>query len=218
VPLMIDAKKPVLAAHWDADLYPRDSRPIIEELVLHTLRHGSVLIKEVDLLLNPTIREQLGEKGIQTQFRSLLETGRIKVLLPPLKSTQFDLDPTQYPLTAVARERHNKRPHKFRKWQFTRPYQRFCAALDPIIASNNAFKFRADYPPENDFAANLHRVLAERSWRKREDFKGIDRMVDRYAAYCLNLRKHSKTYGIRTRPSRLRRRSFIARWRINAYG
>jgi len=186
VALTIDARKPVLAAHWDADLYPRDSRPITQELVLHILRHGNVLIKDVDLLLNPAIRTELSEKGIRTQFRSLLETGRIKVLLPPLKSTKFDLDPTRYPLTAMARERHNKRPHKFRIWQFREPYQRFCAILDPIIANTNAIKFRADYPLGNDFAATLYRVLTEQSWRARREFKGIDRMVDRYAEYCLN--------------------------------
>ena len=180
------ATKPLFTAHWDADLYPPDSRPIVEELVLHILLHGEVLIKDVDLLLNPTIRGALSERGVRTRFKSLLETGRVKVLLPPRETTRFDVDPTEHPLTAVAEERHNKRPHKFRMWRFTEPYRRYCAELDPILRETRAVRFRAAYPKTNDFAATLYRILDDQSWRRREEFRGIEKMVDRFAEYCLD--------------------------------
>jgi len=177
--------KPVLAAHWDADLYPRNARPITEELVLHILQHGEVLIKDVDLLLNPTIRAALTEQGVRTQFRSLLETGSVKVLLPP-RSTPFDIDPTEHPLTAMAQERHNKRPHKFRIWRFTEPYRRYCRKIDPILRDTSAIRFRAEYPTTNTFASTLHKILNEESWRQRDEFNGIDKLADRFKGYCEN--------------------------------
>jgi hypothetical protein len=175
--------KPVLTAHWDADLYPSNARPITEELVLHILQHGEVLIKDVDLLHNPTIRTALAEQGVRTQFRSLLETGRIKVLLPP-RSTPFNIDPTEHPLTAMAQERDNKRPHKFRIWRFTEPYRRYCKKIDPILRETGAIRFRAEYPTTNTFASTLHKTLNEESWRHRDEFRGIDKFADRFKGYC----------------------------------
>src|SRR5205085_2418818 len=80
--------------------------------------------------------------AIMRQFDSLLHTGRIKILLPPLSSTNFDIDPNDHPMTAVALERErSKRPLKTRLWKMTRADQHFCADLDTMIKSAARFNF-----------------------------------------------------------------------------
>src|ERR1039458_3843731 len=64
---------PVLLTHWDPDMYSSDALPLIPELVIQILVHGEVWLKEVDLFLNESIREQLGREEQFEQFSSLVE-------------------------------------------------------------------------------------------------------------------------------------------------
>src|SRR2546430_1306420 len=112
------AGRPIVLTHWDPDLYPYRSQALspIQELIVHVLAFGEVRIKDVDLFLNPRIRACFREDSMRAQFASLLGTGRVRVLVPP-RSTQFDIDPTTNPLTAVALERvRNQRPFKDEPW------------------------------------------------------------------------------------------------------
>lgn len=176
-----------MITHWDPDLYPTRPIPPIQELVVQVLTNR-VLLKEVDLLLNPTLRSALKDAAIMRQFDSLLHTGRIKILLPPPATTTFDIDPNEQPMTAVALERErSKRPFKTKPWKMTRADQHFCADLDKVITSARAIQFRKDYPHENQFARTLASVLSnpDRLWRRRPEFRGIDdKMADKFVAYC----------------------------------
>lgn len=186
--------KPILITHWDPDLYPARPAPGIQELVLYGLlsgvlrRESKVLIKEVDLLLNPKIRAAFEDDAVVGQFDSLLHTGRFKVLLPPLSTDFGDVDPSVQPMTAVARERdRKKRPYKTRIRKLTRADEVYCAKLDRILVGARAIQFRKDFPAENTFARVLCAVLSspDQGWRKRPQFCGITpRMADTFVTYC----------------------------------
>jgi len=176
------AMRPILFTHWDPDVYPARSLtlPPVQELLLHILAYGEVRIKDVDLFLNPAIRSYFSDESTREQFASLLETGRLQVLVPP-KSTVFDIDPLERPLTAVALERlRNNRPFKDQIWKFTPETKRYCQQLDDIIArahaSVNVIRFRSEFPAtENTFAKKFAGILSGRdgNWRKRPQFSGI---------------------------------------------
>ena len=186
--------KPIMITHWDPDVYPVKPAPGIQELVLYGLlsgvlrQNGPVLIKEVDLLLNPRIRAAFEDDAVVGQFDSLLNTGRFKVLLPPLSTDFGDVDPNLQPMTAVARERdRKKRPYKTRIRKLTRADEAFCARLDRILVNAKAIQFRRDFPAENTFASVIAGVLSspDRGWRKRPQFCGITaEIADRFVAYC----------------------------------
>lgn len=46
---------PLLLNHWDPGMYPSDPHPLIEELVIHLLAYGHVMLKDVDLFMNEEI-------------------------------------------------------------------------------------------------------------------------------------------------------------------
>ena len=188
------SSKPIMITHWDPDLYPAKPAPGIQELAVYGLISGvlrqdsKVLLKEVDLLLNPKIRAAFEDDAIVGQFVSLLETRRFKVLLPP-RSTDFgDIDPTVQPMTAVARERDRKRrPYKSTIRKLTRADEVYCAKLDKILVNAEAIQFRNDFPAENTFSGVLAAVLSspDRSWLGRPQFCGITpQMADAFAIYC----------------------------------
>lgn len=186
--------KPILITHWDPDVYPAKPAPGIQELVVYGLlgavlrRDSKVLIKEVDLLLNPKVRAAFEDDAVVGQFDSLLHTGRFKVLLPP-RSTDFgDIDPNVQPMTAVARERDRKhRPYKTMIRKLTRADEAYCSKLDKILVSARAIQFRKDFPAENTFARLLAAVLSSpnRAWMSRPQFCGITaEMAKTFVTYC----------------------------------
>jgi hypothetical protein len=187
MPTQLSSSQPLMVTHWDPDLYSARSIPPIQELVVQILTN-QVLLKEVDLLLNPKLRAAFRDLAIVRQFDSLLHTGRIKILLPPLSTTNFDIDPNDHPLTAVALERErNKRPFKTKIWKMTRADKRFCADFDGMIKSAGAVQFRKDFPVENTFAKTLAAVLLnpDKLWRRRPEFSGInDDMARTFLRYC----------------------------------
>src|SRR5258708_23552158 len=136
-------------------------------------RDSKVLIKEVDLLLNPKIRAAFKDEAVVDQFDGLLQTGRFKVLLPPLSTDFGDIDPYVQPMTAVARERERKkRPYKTKVRKLTRADEVYCAKLDRILVRARATQFRKSFPAENTFARVLAAVLSspDHGWRRRPQF------------------------------------------------
>jgi hypothetical protein len=193
---------PLLLTHWDPDLYPNRPIPLLQELVVHILTHGEVWLKEVDLFLNPRIRAELSKRENRDTFRSLVDTGRLQILIPD--STIYlgdDLDPQHQPLLATATERHrSKRPLKSEPWELTDDIKQFCRRMDAILglsARQDRYS-RAEpicrprvTPPsgENQFAAKLYDVLTQkdRNWETRDPFKGITpQMADKFALYTQN--------------------------------
>src|SRR5260370_13440275 len=123
----------VVLTHWDPDLYPARPLPLIHELVVHILTHGEVLLKDIDLFLTTKIRDALSDEATLRQFASLLHTGRVKILLPPPESTKFDIDPKEHPISAVALERHERRPFKGHVCRMTRSAERYRTTLHMFI-------------------------------------------------------------------------------------
>ncbi len=186
--------KPIMITHWDPDVYPTKPAPGIQELVIYALisrvlrQDSKVLIKEVDLLLNPKIRAAFKDDAVVDQFDGLLQTGRFKVLLPPLSTDFGDVDPYVQPMTAVARERDRKRrPYKTKVRKLTRADEIYCAKLDRIFVRAHATQFRKDFPAENTFASVLAAVLSspDHGWRSRPQFTGITpQMAEAFVSYC----------------------------------
>lgn len=190
---------PLLLTHWDPDLYPKHPIPLLQELVVHILTHGEVLLKEVDLFLNPRIRSELSKRANRDAFQSLIDTERVQILIPD--STIFlgdDLHPQHQPLLATAKERHrSKRPLKSEPWKLTEDVERYCRQMDLILGlSGRQDRYlRAEpicrprvTPPsgENQFAAKLYDVLTQedRNWETRGPFQGItSQMADQFALY-----------------------------------
>lgn len=193
---------PLLLTHLDPSLYPVHPLPLLHELVIHILAHGEVWLKEVDLFLNPRIRAQLSKPANLRIFAGLVDTGRVKILIPD-RATPLDLDPQDHPLLATAMARDNKKPLKSEPWVLTEETKRFCARLDSILG----YAARHDRNPgalpicqprvtppsdENEFATKLYAVLtqANTNWRKRGPFGGIsDEMAIEFAEFCLNYDK-----------------------------
>ena len=73
------ATPPLLLTHWDPDLYPGRSIPLLPELIVHILAYGEVWVKEVDLFFSPQIRTYLSNAANLSAFTSLVDTGRIKI-------------------------------------------------------------------------------------------------------------------------------------------
>src|SRR5579872_73712 len=188
--------KPMMITHWDPDLYPSKPAPGIQELVLFGLlsgalrRNSPVLLKEVDLLLNPQIRMAFKDDGVLGQFDSLLSTQRFKVLLPPRNTDFGDFDPSVQPMTAVAHERdRKKRPYKTTFRRLSSADKAYCARLDKILVSANAIEFRKEFPAENNFARRLTSILSspKRSWLRRPPFSGITpQMAETFLSWCWN--------------------------------
>src|SRR5882724_3697943 len=192
---------PLLLTHWDPDLYPKRAVPLLQELVVHILMHGNVLIKEVDLFLNPRIRSALSKRKNRDAFQSLIDTGYLRILIPDRATVLGLLDPEEQPLLATAREREaSKRPLKSEPWRLTEDIERFCKRMD-LILGLTARQARNSWarpicrprvtPPsgENQFAAKLHDVLTQtdRNWQTRVPFKGITpEMADKFARYSQN--------------------------------
>jgi hypothetical protein len=192
---------PLLLTHWDPDLYPARPIPLLQELIVHILAHGAVLLKDVDLFLNPRIRNFLSSKGNRDIFTSLVDTRRIRLLIPD-EATSLLLDPLDHPLLATAMSRSKTKPLKNKLWTSSRDTERYCADLDNVfgrpgraarsstgIASRDSFCRRRVTPPagENQFAAKLREVLSQRDkrWKRRKQFKGITQsMARRFVAFC----------------------------------
>jgi len=194
--------KPIMITHWDPDVYPSRPAPGIQELVLYALLNGilrkkntPILIKEVDLLLNPAIRAAFDDDAVVGQFDSLLHTNCFKVLLPPVSTHFGEIDPTVQPMTAVALERDRKRrPYKTRIRKLTRGDKAYCEKLDKILVAAHAIQFRKDFPSDNTFARVLASILLshDQGWRRRPQFRGITpRMAETFATYC-----HEPSKGI----------------------
>jgi hypothetical protein len=193
---------PVVLTHWDPDVYPRYALPLVQELIIHILAHGEVWLKEVDLFLNPRIRRALSDpRSLNFQaFRSLVDTGRIKILIPPRTTSQDRLDPQDYPLGATAMARDGKKPLKSKRWFLNEETRRFCARLDSILGragrQSRGFEQRQSIcrarripPSGNEFAAKLCSVLNQRDrrWKRRPQFSGITpKMADQFMVFCQN--------------------------------
>ena len=166
---------PVLLTHWDPDMYSSDALPLIPELVIQILVHGEVWLKEVDLFLTATIQEQFDREEQFEQFSSLVETGRVKVLIPD-ESYKL-IDPGTQPLLATAIERElSKRPLATAEWRLTNSVRRYCERLDRVLVRADAIRRRQLPPNENVFAGTLSRVLSlpEVTWHGRPQFTGLD--------------------------------------------
>ena len=200
-----ESTKPIMITHWDPDLYPTASPPGIQELVIYGITsailrgRANVLLKEVDLLLNPKVRAAFRDDAVVGQFVSLLNTGLFKVLLPTLSTDFGDIDPTLQPMTAVAWERERKRrPYKNKFRQLTREDEIYCGKLDKILVNagtetskrpDGVVRFRKEFPRTNEFACVLTGVLsrADRAWLSRPQFRGITpKMADDFVTYCNN--------------------------------
>jgi len=186
---------PVLITHWDPDLYPKGSLPLVPELVIHILAHGEVWLKDVDLFQNPRIAAYLRDKAVFEQFSSLVATKRVKVLIPD-KSRNLD-DPINHPILSTALEIvRSKRPLKSRPWKMTDRDRRLCQALDSVLVangglgSNGVVRHRVQPPAgRNVFAGKLIEVLngQDERWRQRDQFKGIDgRIADQFTEFANN--------------------------------
>ena len=164
---------PVLLTHWDPDMYSSDALPLIPELVIQILVHGEVWLKEVDLFLTATIQEQFDREEQFEQFSSLVETGRVKVLIPD-ESYKL-IDPGTQPLLATAIERElSKRPLATAEWRLTNSVRRYCERLDRVLVRADAIRRRQLPPNENVFAETLSRVLSlpEVTWHGSADSRG----------------------------------------------
>lgn len=176
---------PVLFTHWDPDMYPDGHLPLVAELVLHILAHGEVWLKEVDLFLNPRVSEYLSDPIGFQQFSSLVETKRVKILIPD-ESRDLD-DPISHPILSTAMEIvTRKRPLKSNPWIMTEKDRRLCEALDSLLVANGGLKkngvvrHRVSPPTDrNTFAETLIDVLScpDMRWRQRDQFRGIDEPV-----------------------------------------
>ena len=167
------AGRPVLLTHWDGDVYPRAVIPPLQELLVYLLAYGNVEVREVDVFLTDRIAKYFTEDLRRKQLRSLLDTRRIKVLIPE-ERTAFDVPVDKHPITATALERvRNKRPFKDRPWNFSRSVQEYCRNLDDVVAG--ATQHRQPYRPENTFISKLRSVLEQKDelWRSREPFRDI---------------------------------------------
>jgi|GEM_PF-6780758 len=193
---------PLLLTHLDPSLYPVHPLPLLHELVIHILAHGEVWLKEVDLFLNRRIRAQLSKPANLRIFAGLVDTGRVKILIPD-RATPLDLDPQDHPLLATARARDNKKPLKSEPWVLTEETKQFCTRLDSILGHAARHDRNPGALPlcmprvtppsdENEFATKLYAVLtqANTNWRKRGPFGGIsDEMATEFAKFCLNYDK-----------------------------
>jgi len=197
---------PLLVTHWDPDLYPARPLPLLQELIIHILAHGEVWLKEVDLFLNPRIRAFLSKRSNRDVFASLVETGRIKILVPD-GTTILERDPQDEPLLAAAMARDGKKPLKSEPWVLTEETKRFCKQLDSILGltgrkvrnpwARPICRPRVTAPSEkNEFAAKLYGVLTQhdKRWQGRDPFKGISpAMVDQFAEFSQN---HDKALAL----------------------
>jgi hypothetical protein len=178
---------PILMTHWDPDLYPARALPLIQELVIHILAYGAVLLKDVDLFLNPKIRAYLSDEKNFVPFSSLMDTGRIKVLIPD-SSVKLDEDHRKYPISATAIERDKKRPLKSKPWTLTPEIRTYCAKLDGTFSHTGRSRRRRQPPPEkNEFADKLKEILRgkDRPWLTRRPFRAIDPcMAEQFAKFC----------------------------------
>ena len=185
---------PLLLTHCDPDLYPARSLPLLHELVIHILAYGEVWLKEVDLLLNSRIRAELSNPHDRDIFKSLVDTGRIKVLIPD-ETIKFDDNPHEQPLLAIAKARDGKRPLKSKLWYLKDDVRRYCYDLDDVLgraareSRESTCRPRTAPPREkNEFAERLHAVLIQDdiTWRTRRylPFHGItDEMAVRFAEF-----------------------------------
>lgn len=204
-------RDPLLLTHWDPDLYPERPVPLLHELVVHILAHGRVWLKEVDLFLNPTISSVLSDPSDRKIFRSLVDTGRIELLIAdPATIRTFARDPKEEPFLATAEARDEKKPLKSQPWKLDDKTKQLCKELDTIFgftarrertgATTRITRPRSTPPAEqNQFADKLREVLEHpaKAWRQRDAFKDISPAMEKeFPKFC---RDHERALALLAR-------------------
>ncbi len=147
----------ILLTYWDPDIYvPQVATPFLQELFLYSLLFGEVVIRDVDLFLNPFIGRQLASS--ESDFRLLVEliqNNCVQILtLPPALYRGVESDPTIEPFSARS-ERHQKScSFKGEQWRPEEWQKVLCLKLDAAV-NGTRLRSMAPFPSRNDFAPRL---------------------------------------------------------------
>jgi len=151
----------ILLTHWDPDIYvPQVATPWLQELVVHSLLFGHVVVRDVDVFQNLHIGRYLTESYVDFEiFVELVRNGCVEILtLRPESYKNLKANPGIAPFTARSERHSASRSHMGEKWHPEEWQEALCLRLDAAL-NRVALRYQAPFPAQNDFAPRLASVL-----------------------------------------------------------
>jgi hypothetical protein len=185
----------ILLTHWDPGFYEPNADPIcVAELALSALLYERVVIRAVDVIMNPFIARRLHTNEGFSTFRELIDHDCVTILTT--RPDDYSCENIQEaarrsPIRARAMDQFLNRSHGAEPWLPEEWQWDLCDALDAVVAKSSdhpSLCFAHRPPEENVFAARFAEILRDRQkydLAQMPQFADIeDRIAEEFILFC----------------------------------